>query len=240
MSDETSKFPITLALELSQQAGSVAMCGSGGMILEKVVDSGRRELDDVMPSIEAIARELHISPKEIDCVIVSIGPGGFTGLRSAVAIAKMIALVSGAALIPVETAMSVVANAGCEAGTYFVVSGVKQDSFWLSTVRVNGGSITCSAAPSNTKDLSLVLEEASVLFGDSFIPQSVVTKAKCENAVIRETSTSAKTLLELGLRLYTGNKIQAIDPLKLLPLYPREPEAVRVWNKNHEQAKTDN
>jgi hypothetical protein len=145
----------------------------------------------------------------------------------------MIALVSGAILIPVETAMSVVANAGCEAGTYFVVSGVKQDSFWLSTVLVNGESITCNAALSTTKDLSSELEEGSVLFGDSYIPQSVIAMAKGENTEIRETSTSAKTLLELGLRLYKENKIQAIDPLKLLPLYPREPEAVRVWNKNH-------
>ncbi|MBC8201618.1 MAG: tRNA (adenosine(37)-N6)-threonylcarbamoyltransferase complex dimerization subunit type 1 TsaB [Planctomycetes bacterium] len=240
MSDDSTKLPITLALELSQQTGSVAMCSSNGTIMEKVVDSGNREQDDVMPSIEAIAHELHILPKTIDCVIVSVGPGGFTGLRSTVAIAKMIALVSGAALIPVETAMSVVANAGCEAGTYLVVSGVKQDSFWLSTVRVNDESITCSAALSNTKDLSSLLDETSVLFGDSFIPQSVVTIAKGENVVIQETSTSAKTLLELGLRLYKEKKIQAIDPLKLAPLYPREPEAVRVWNKNHKKAKTDN
>lgn len=240
MPNESSNHPITLALELSQSAGSVAMSHSNGVIVEKSVESGRREQDDVMPSIESIAQELQISPRDISRVVVSVGPGGFTGLRSSVAIAKMIALVSGAKIIPIETAMSVVANARIDTGTCLVVSGVKQESFWLSILRVNGGAITCDASLSETKDLSCVLEEASVLFGDAYLPQSVRAIAKGANTEIREPKTSAKTVLELGLRLYKENKVQAIDPLALLPLYPREPEAVRVWNKNHEKTKTDN
>jgi tRNA threonylcarbamoyl adenosine modification protein YeaZ len=240
MSNESSNHPITLALELSQQAGSVAMSDTRGVVLEKAVESGRREQDDVMPSIEAIACELHVAPRDIARVVVSVGPGGFTGLRSSVAIAKMIALVTGAKIIPIETALSVVTNANVDSGTYLVVSGVKQESFWLSRVKVNGREITCNASLSNTKDLPSVLETASAIFGDAYLPQSVLAIAKGANKEVKEPKTSAKTLLELGLRLYKENKIQAIDPLELLVLYPREPEAVRLWGKNHEKAKTDN
>jgi tRNA threonylcarbamoyl adenosine modification protein YeaZ len=240
MSNESSNQPITLALELSQQTGSVAICDSCGTIVERPVESGRREEDDVMPSIESIAGELHVSPRNISRVVISIGPGGFTGLRSSVAIAKMVALVSGAKIIPIDSALSIVANANAGFGRYLVVSAVKQESFWLSTVCVNNEDITCSASLSNAKVLSPELEEVCAIFGDAYLPKSVVAIAGDANVEIKEPKTSAKVLLELGLRMYKENKIPAIDPLALLPLYPREPEAVRVWNINHEKAKTDN
>jgi len=44
---------------------------------------------------------------------------------------------------------------------------------------------------------------------------------------------SAKSLLSLGVQLFKNDKDTTVNPLELLPLYPREPEAVRLWKENN-------
>ena len=79
----------TLSLELSQRFGSIAVRCANGETVVRDVTSGKRDDDDVMPAIESAMKELDLQPTDITLVIVSIGPGGFTGLRTATTIAKM-------------------------------------------------------------------------------------------------------------------------------------------------------
>jgi tRNA threonylcarbamoyladenosine biosynthesis protein TsaB len=225
--------PITLSLELSQQIASVAMSTPTGRVLELNIDNSCRKEDSVMPSIQKLASELNIAPDSLELVVISIGPGGFTGLRSAVAIAKMISLVSGAAIVPIETALSVAHNANIGSGPYFVVSGVKQDTFWLSKVHNKNNTWFCESAPSSSLELEQSIHTVKALFGDSYLPKSVSALCVSEGIQIHESAVSAKSLLSLGVQLFKNDKDTTVNPLELLPLYPREPEAVRLWKENN-------
>ena len=225
--------PITLSLELSQQIASVAMSTPTGRVLELNIDNSCRKEDSVMPSIQKLASELNIAPDSLELVVISIGPGGFTGLRSAVAIAKMISLVSGAAIVPIETALSVAHNANIGPGPYFVVSGVKQDTFWLSKVHNKNNTWFCESAPSSSLELEESIHTVKALFGDSYLPKSVSALCVSEGIQIHESAVSAKSLLSLGVQLFKNDKDTTVNPLELLPLYPREPEAVRLWKENN-------
>jgi tRNA threonylcarbamoyl adenosine modification protein YeaZ len=225
--------PITLSLELSQQIASVAMSTPTGRVLELNIDNNCRKEDSVMPSIQKLASELNIAPDSLELVVISIGPGGFTGLRSAVAIAKMISLVSGAAIVPIETALSVAHNANIGPGPYFVVSGVKQDTFWLSKVHNKNNTWFCESAPSSSLELEQSIHTVKALFGDSYLPKSVSALCVSEGIQIHESAVSAKSLLSLGVQLFKNDKDTTVNPLELLPLYPREPEAVRLWKENN-------
>ena len=225
--------PITLSLELSQRIASVAMSTAAGRVLELNIDNNCRKEDSVMPSIQQLASELNIAPDSLELVVISIGPGGFTGLRSAVAIAKMISLVSGAAIVPIETALSVAHNANIGPGPYFVVSGVKQDTFWLSKVHNKNNTWFCESAPSSSLELEQSIHTVKALFGDSYLPKSVTALCVSEGIQIRESAVSAKSLLSLGVQLFKNDKDTTVNPLELLPLYPREPEAVRLWKENN-------
>jgi tRNA threonylcarbamoyl adenosine modification protein YeaZ len=228
-----SSTPITLSLELSQQIASVAMSTPTGRVLELNIDNSCRKEDSVMPSIQKLASELNIAPDSLELVVISIGPGGFTGLRSAVAIAKMISLVSGAAIVPIETALSVAHNANIGSGPYFVVSGVKQDTFWLSKVHNKNNTWFCESAPSSSLELEQSIHTVKALFGDSYLPKSVSALCVSEGIQIHESAVSAKSLLSLGVQLFKNDKDTTVNPLELLPLYPREPEAVRLWKENN-------
>jgi tRNA threonylcarbamoyl adenosine modification protein YeaZ len=225
--------PITLSLELSQRIASVAMSTSTGKVLELNIDNNCREEDSVMPSIQKMASELDITPNSLELIVISIGPGGFTGLRSAVAIAKMISLVSGASIVPIETPLSVVHNANIGTGPYFVVSGVKQDTFWLSKVHNKNNTWFCESAPSSSLELEQSIHTVKALFGDTYVPESVTALCVSKGIQKRESTVSAQSLLSLGVQMFEEDKNNTVNPMELLPLYPREPEAVRLWKEKN-------
>ena len=223
-----SSSPTSLALEFSSNAGTIALMNSAGETITAPIEVGRRDDDDVFPSIEETATTLGISPPEITLVIVSIGPGGFTGLRTAVAIAKMIALVSGATVVPVESAIVTVQQANQGAGPFAVISSVKDDEFWFSNIVMTDDTWVCTSKLTTSNKLLPSLKHVTGVFADSYVPEEATGTIQQQNIPIYMSAPNAKALLQVGLELYNAGK--SIEPAALLPLYPREPEAVRVWN----------
>lgn len=220
--------PTTLALELSSNSGSIALMNNSGESLLVPITVGRNEEDDVFPSIEKTAKDLGISADDLELLVVSIGPGGFTGLRTAVAIAKMISLVSGATIVPVESAIVCVQQADKGDGPFAVISSVKGDEFWLSNIVLKEGLWVCTSKPSSTKDLQQDAKHFVGVFADSFLPVEARETMKQHGIPIYAGTPDANALLQVGLDYYKEG--QSIEPEHLLPIYPREPEAVRVWN----------
>ena len=224
-----NKQPIILSLELSQRDGTVSMSNRDGAESTKTVHTSSRGVDTVFPTISKIAEELSISPRSIELVAVSIGPGGFTGLRTSVAIAKMISFSTGATIIPVETALVTVASLKTDKGFYYVLSGVKHDAFWLSKIHLQTKERCCSASISCVAELEKSINEADGVFADSFAPEALPALCLNNDVPLFNSEPNAQALLRLGRELY--NSGVSVDPLKVSPLYPREPGAVRMWKE---------
>jgi tRNA A37 threonylcarbamoyladenosine modification protein TsaB len=185
-----------------------------------------------MPSLVEIAKEISVEPREIELIVVSIGPGGFTGLRTAVSIAKMMSLSTGATIVPVETAEVIVSSSAQTDGLFIVVSGVKDDTFWLSKVYCDNNELKCESQLSSTDLFADQLDGVVGVFADIYFPKPVNELCNDYNVPIHQSCCDAVSLLKLGLK-YHCEGIN-IDPKMLLPLYPREPEAVRLWKlKRH-------
>ena len=102
---------ITLALEASTYAGSVAVIRDGAVVAERdTAMRGERE-ERLMPAVADALTAAGVAPNAIDRVVCGAGPGSFTSLRIAAAIAKGLALVAGAPLYPVSSLMLLVAGA---------------------------------------------------------------------------------------------------------------------------------
>ena len=96
---------ITLALEASTYAGSVAVIRDGSVVAERdTAMRGERE-ERLMPAVADALTAAGVAPNAIDRVVCGAGPGSFTSLRIAAAIAKGLALVAGAPLYPVSSLM---------------------------------------------------------------------------------------------------------------------------------------
>ena len=226
-----TNLPATLALELSQREGSVAMMNRDGSIESRAVDSGKREKDDLFPSIEEMSTSLGITPKELELVVISIGPGGFTGLRTSVAIAKMVALASKAKIVSVESAIVAVQQAQLGDGPFLVISSVKDDNCWMSTIQKKGNGWNCESRIASLASLRDEVAGMKAVFADEYLPEQASTLCSEQQLNIHPNNPDATSLLQIGLSAYKEGEF--VGPNQLLPIYPREPEAVRVWNERH-------
>jgi tRNA threonylcarbamoyladenosine biosynthesis protein TsaB len=80
-----------LAIETATEACSVALWVDGNLS-ERFEVAPRRHAELVLPWAEALMAEAGVARAQLDAIAVSRGPGAFTGVRLAVAIAQGIAL----------------------------------------------------------------------------------------------------------------------------------------------------
>lgn len=179
---------------------------------------GRHD-DDLMPAIDRLCARHSARPRDIARLAVSIGPGGYTSIRIATATAKMLAEVTGACIAAVPS-WRVAARFG-PAGPTLVCLASKNESAWAALVPGPGplGLITAADV--------LELKPAAVI-ADRFLPPPMREAALRIGADVSEPIFAAASLFE-----FAGPDAQTVDSLALLPLYPREAEAVSQWRRLH-------
>jgi tRNA threonylcarbamoyladenosine biosynthesis protein TsaB len=101
---------ITLVVEAATYAGSAALLRDGLLTGERSVAMRGREHEALMPAVAELLEEQGILPTSIGRVVCGAGPGSFTSLRIAGAIAKGIALAAVCPLVPVSSLALLVAS----------------------------------------------------------------------------------------------------------------------------------
>lgn len=91
-----------LAIETSSAAGCVAL-ESGGDVRERVIPTVRDQTRLMLPLVDALLDEAGLSLDALDAIVFGRGPGSFTGLRVAAAIAQGLGLASGRPLLAVSS-----------------------------------------------------------------------------------------------------------------------------------------
>jgi len=99
-----------LALETSTNACSVALWQSGQDTRELFTVAPRQQTERVLPMVEQLLQEQGVTPEELTGIAVGHGPGAFTGVRIAVAVAQGLAY---GLDVPVVGVSSLAASAWC-------------------------------------------------------------------------------------------------------------------------------
>ena len=92
-----------LAIDASLSRCSVALLGDGRLLAQRVRDGDRGHAAALPPMAAAVLEEAGLRATDLDAVAAVVGPGGFTGLRAALALAHGIALGAGLPVIGVTT-----------------------------------------------------------------------------------------------------------------------------------------
>lgn len=112
---------ITLALDASTYAGTVAVVQDDRILAEGVAPMRGRDAERLMPEVEATLGRAKVSLAEIDRIVCGAGPGSFTSLRIAGSLAKGMALGAAKPLHAVPSLALIVAANATEDGAYVAV-----------------------------------------------------------------------------------------------------------------------
>lgn len=233
---------LLLAIEVSQREGGVALGRIGAPISEAVevgVGPPDHSRDQLMPAIESAFRSIDAAPSELAAVAVSHGPGGFTGLRMAVATAKALALGTGCKVIALRSALvavrtAVLSRAALDLDTGVIVAlASKGGDAWLSLVRRDGPTERIAhEGIADVAEFERLIErtrERPALMADEHLPPTIAASAERLGLPRLPLRLSAKACLEVGQKFHAEDC--HVDADALAPLYPREPEAVRLWRE---------
>ena len=224
---------VVLAIETSQRSGGAALRGRDGAVYVEALSARVRHDEQLMPAIDGLFKQAGLARRDLSAVGVSIGPGGFTGLRIGVSTAKMVAMSLGASVVAVPTAL-VVAE-GCVSdlageGPIVVALASKGDTVWATRLARREGAWRIEGAPGLVRAEELSLEGLTVLIGDAYLPEAL--RARCgsrEGGRIEVLGPvfDPRSCLQVAERLLREG--ETTDAYRLSPMYAREPEAVRLW-----------
>lgn len=88
-----------LAFDCAGNSCSAAVLAEGRIVARRFAAMERGQAEALMPMIDAVLREAGFDVAALDLIAVTTGPGGFTGLRIALATARGLALASGVPLL---------------------------------------------------------------------------------------------------------------------------------------------
>jgi len=99
-----------LAFEFSSAQRSVALA-CDGVVLSEAAESGGHRVTNAFGLTEKVLAEAKVSRAEIEVIAVGIGPGSYTGIRAAIAIAQGWQLATGVNLLGISSAECLAAQA---------------------------------------------------------------------------------------------------------------------------------
>lgn len=91
-----------LAIECTHESLSVALM-SGGHVVEVCSNAWKQATETLVPLVDEVVRRQVLTPRALDALLISSGPGSFTALRIGMSVAKGIASGLLIPLVPVPT-----------------------------------------------------------------------------------------------------------------------------------------
>lgn len=130
-----------LALEFSSPQRSVAIARDGNVLAEASENGGGRNTN-AFGMIEKVLVDAEIDREEIEAIAVGLGPGSYTGIRAAIALAQGWQLAREIKLIGVSSVECLAALAQAEKifGRINVVIDAQRDEFYLAVFEISTDS----------------------------------------------------------------------------------------------------
>jgi tRNA threonylcarbamoyladenosine biosynthesis protein TsaB len=94
---------LILALDAALARCSVALMRDGVVLAERRQEAGRGHASLLPPMVESVLAEAGVAAAALTAVAAVVGPGGFTGIRTALALAEGLALGAGIPVVAVTT-----------------------------------------------------------------------------------------------------------------------------------------
>jgi len=225
---------LTISIETSCRVGGVALGRGDAILATAELGGSRRHACDLLPAIDGLLREQGASPTDLDEVYISVGPGGFTGLRVGVtAVRTMGTCQPSLRIVAVPTPLAIAQNVldmpWQRLGV--VLAGKRHPDPSAHVTWVDRQAATCSDGEILPAD---ALWDASRADGTVLIGEALGYLETPDDVNVFDESRwypTAQSVWRLGRQMSADGKTTPAS--QLLPHYARRPEAIRLWEKLH-------
>lgn len=138
--------PRFLIIETSSRWGQVAVAQGETLLQCRPLDEARRHARDLAPAVRGLLAEQQWQPGEIAAVLVSRGPGSYTGLRVGIMSAKTFAYVTGCALLAIDTLAASAHQVPADVLRVDVFADAQQDRVYVQQFQRPAGASDFAAA----------------------------------------------------------------------------------------------
>lgn len=218
-----------MILETSGKVGQVALARGSTLVGGRRLDETRRHARDLAPAVAELLTAQGWQPRDVQGVIVSKGPGSYTGLRVGIMSAKAFAYVTGCALLGVDTFAAIAAQVPQEAVRLDVLADAQQDNVYVQTF-VRSGAEALPDSPLTIRSFSewlASLEPDRWLTGPGLVKHQDRLPSGCRLVEAALWDPRPESLLCLGLARYSRGERD--DLWTLEPLYLRPSSAEQKW-----------
>lgn len=152
------RAPIVLAFDTAGSACSVAVGRAGAVLAHAWREMRHGHAEALLPMIDRVMGAAELDSSAIDRIAVSVGPGGFTGIRAGLAAAHGLALAAGARLIGVSSFAAVAALLPETEGALLVALDSRREDPYVQLFV--GGILFGEAAAVPPEDLARFVDAA--------------------------------------------------------------------------------
>lgn len=227
--------PRLLILETSGIVGQVAVAEGHRLLGIRPLEASRRHARDLAPAVADLLRGLGWKPGMLDAVIVSRGPGSYTGLRVGLMSAKTLAYATGCALLAIDTFPAIAFQAPEEGLVLNVIADAQQDKVYVQRFqRQTPDEPFGPAAPLSIQrfcDWLASLPQGGWVSGPGLRGQEGRLPPGVRAVDAAHWDPQPGSLLELGLARFRRGERD--DVWAVEPLYLRPSAAEEQWQSRH-------
>ncbi|MEO7641807.1 MAG: tRNA (adenosine(37)-N6)-threonylcarbamoyltransferase complex dimerization subunit type 1 TsaB [Ramlibacter sp.] len=210
---DTSTDVLSLALACADRAGE------GARLHEHSGPGGAQASATLIPALMGLLDSAGLRLTDLQAIVFGRGPGSFTGLRTACAVAQGLAFGSGVPVLPVDTLLAVAEEARARHGATQVIAllDARMDQVYSGAYVFDGARWQCQGAPALLAPEAVEVPAGWVLAGNAFQAYGGRLPAGPQRL---EALPSAAALLRLAPSLIAAG--QAQPAAGALPLYIRD------------------
>lgn len=209
-----------LIIETAHRQGHVALAAGDRVIDVRHLQESRRHARDLAPLVQELLTARNWRARALTAVVVSRGPGSYTGLRVGLISAKTLAFATGCALLGIDTFAAIARQAPPDAATIHVLADAQQGKVYAQRFAAGKAESLKIEPFSNWRDS---VAPGAWVTGPGLQLFAGQTPAHACQAAPSDWLPRPESLLALALeRRRRGEKD---DPFALEPLYLRASSA---------------
>ena len=226
-----------LAFDTSTELLSIAVhAGAGAPVLEHEGAGGAQASAALIPAIQELLARAGLTLAELDAIAFGRGPGSFTGLRTATAVAQGLGFGAGVPVLPIDTLLAVAeeAHARCGATRIVALLDARMDEVYSAAYERLGDQWVTQRPPALGRPDDVDVPPGWTIAGN--LPETLGARLPAQAPRVAAMPT-ARALLRLAPSALASATPH--DAVHALPLYIRDKVAQTTEERAADRARKE-